>query len=143
VAGGLLVASSPAPAALFLSPGTCSVVVDQGRIVDILPWAEAEARYSPAKVQTLGPAHALMPGLVNAHTHLALNLLRGVADDMPLAQWLTEQIWPTEARLVSPDFVKVGTRLAIAECIRSGVTCINDMYWFPTATAEVCGVGGC
>jgi cytosine/adenosine deaminase-related metal-dependent hydrolase len=73
---------------------------------------------------------------VDAHTHLALNLLRGVADDLPLAQWLSEQIWPTEARLVDEDFVRAGTRAACAELIRGGVTTINEMYWFPESVAE-------
>jgi len=71
-----------------------------------------------------------------------MNLLRGVADDLPLAQWLTEQIWPTEARLVGPAFCKAGAQAAIAELIRSGVTCINDMYFFPSAIASVAHAAG-
>lgn len=114
-----------------------SVAVLKGRIVDILPTAAARSRYAAVKTVTLDASHAVMPGLINAHTHLAMNLMRGVADDLPLAQWLTEQIWPTEARLVSPEFVAAGAEAAMAELIRSGVTCINEMYWFPAATAEV------
>jgi 5-methylthioadenosine/S-adenosylhomocysteine deaminase len=114
-----------------------SMAVLDGKIIDVLPTHAATGRYAAAKTVTLSASHALMPGLVNAHTHLAMNLMRGVADDMPLAQWLTEQIWPTEGRLVSPDFCRAGAEAAIAELIRSGVTCINEMYWFPAATAEV------
>src|SRR5690606_27951323 len=66
--------------------------------------------------------HWVLPGLVNAHTHLAMTLLRGMADDQPLKDWLEKHIFPTEGRLVSPDFVRVGTKLALAEAIRSGST---------------------
>jgi len=114
-----------------------SVAVADGVIVDVLPTRVARTRYTATREVTVSERHALMPGLINAHTHLPLNLLRGVADDMPLAQWLTEQIWPTEARLASPDFCRAGALGAIAELVRSGVTTINDMYWFPDAAAEV------
>jgi 5-methylthioadenosine/S-adenosylhomocysteine deaminase len=114
-----------------------SLVVLAGVIHDIVPTAEAAALYAPTRVVTLGDDHVLMPGLVNAHTHLALSLLRGVADDLPLATWLSEQIWPTEARLVDAAFVRTGTRAALAELIRGGVTTVNDMYWFPGDAAEV------
>ena len=119
-----------------------AVVVHGGVIVDVLPSSLVGARYTATRVSSLDEHHVVMPGIVNAHTHLALNLLKGVADDMPLAQWLTEQIWPTEARCVSPEFVRVGTLAAVAECIRSGVTCVNDMYWYPAATAGEWGWGG-
>ena len=125
-----------------VAPGSESAVLEHaaiavagGRIVEILPSREATAKYAATRVVHLDKHHVVMPGLVNSHTHLALNLLKGVADDMPLAQWLTEQIWPIEARVVSPDFVRVGTAAAVAECIRSGVTTINDMYWFPATSA--------
>jgi 5-methylthioadenosine/S-adenosylhomocysteine deaminase len=114
-----------------------AVVVKGGLIHDILPAGDVPARYTPTRAVHLGDDHALMPGLVDAHTHLALNMLRGVADDLPLAQWLSEQIWPTEARLVDEDFVRAGTRAACAELIRGGVTTINEMYWFPESVAEV------
>jgi 5-methylthioadenosine/S-adenosylhomocysteine deaminase len=119
-----------------------SVAVLNGVIIDILPTAACMARYTATRVIHLDDHHALMPGMINAHTHLPLNLLRGVADDMPLAQWLTEQIWPTEARLVSPEFCKAGAIGAIAELIRTGVTCINEMYWFPDAAADVIDASG-
>jgi 5-methylthioadenosine/S-adenosylhomocysteine deaminase len=114
-----------------------SIAVLDGKIIDVLPTRVARTRYAAIKTITLDEHHCLMPGLINAHTHLAMNLMRGVADDLPLATWLTEQIWPTEARMVNPEFVAAGSEAAIAELIRSGVTCINEMYWFPKATAEV------
>ena len=83
-----------------------------------------------------------MPGLVNAHTHLAMNLLRGYADDLPLMSWLNDHIWPAEAKYASYQFVADGTRLAIAELLQSGVTCFNDMYFFPEAVAAVAAETG-
>ncbi len=78
----------------------------------------------------------LMPGLVNAHTHVPMTLLRGLADDLRLDVWLMGYIMPVEREFVSPDFVRLGTKLACAEFIRSGVTCFNDMYYFEDAIAE-------
>lgn len=113
-----------------------SIVVQGEIIFDILPTEEVSKLYSAAKVVDLSASHVLMPGLINAHTHLALNFLRGIADDLPLAQWLSEHIWPTEGRLVNADFVKAGSTAACAELIKGGVTMLNDMYWFPGAAAE-------
>lgn len=118
-----------------------SLIIDGGRILDILPATEAKARYRAAVVHDLGE-HVLMPGLVNAHTHAAMCLLRGLADDLPLATWLNDHIWPVEGRHVSAEFVHDGTLLAAAELIRGGVTCINDMYFFPDMTAKVCSEAG-
>ena len=78
----------------------------------------------------------LLPGLVNAHTHAAMNLFRGIADDVALEVWLEQHIWPREARFVAPDFVHDGARLAAAEMLRGGITCCNDMYFFPDASAR-------
>jgi 5-methylthioadenosine/S-adenosylhomocysteine deaminase len=118
--------------------------VVRGELIhDIVPTAECARLYSAARAVDLSAEHCLMPGLVNAHTHLALNFLRGVGDDQPLDKWLSESIWPTEARLVDADFVRAGTRAACAELIRGGVTTVNDMYWFPGAAAEAleaCGM---
>ncbi len=80
--------------------------------------------------------HALLPGLINCHTHAAMTLFRGIADDIPLKPWLEEHIWPLEGQFVSADFVKLGTNLAIAEMIQSGTTCFNDMYFFPDIVAQ-------
>lgn len=114
-----------------------AVAVGNGRIVDLLPTDEACRRYPGVPVTDL-QSHALIPGLVNAHTHAAMSLLRGIADDLPLVEWLKEHIWPTEGRWLSPDFVRDGTELAIAEMIRGGTTCFNDMYLFPDVTARTC-----
>ncbi len=112
-----------------------ALVIRQGKIVDILPTSAAEARYASVRWQRL-PEHVLIPGLVNAHAHAAMCLLRGVADDLPLMEWLQEHIWPLEGQHVSPGFVRDGSLLACAEMLRAGVTCFNDMYFFPKATAE-------
>ncbi len=82
------------------------------------------------------PGQVLLPGLVNTHTHLAMNLLRGLADDLPLMTWLNDHIWPAEGRWVSDEFVADGARLAMAELIRGGVTCFNDQYFFASAVAR-------
>ena len=111
------------------------VAVRDGLIEAVLPRAEAEARFASYARIELGE-HALIPGLVNAHTHAAMTLLRGFADDLPLMRWLEEHIWPAEAKHASPAFVKDGSLLACAEMLRGGVTCFNDMYFFPEATLE-------
>lgn len=112
-----------------------ALVVDAGRIVALVPSALADAEYAPRERVTL-PEHALIPGLVNAHTHSAMALLRGIADDVPLKAWLEEHIWPREGRFVAPDFVHDGTLLAAAEMLRAGITCCNDMYFYPDAAAQ-------
>ena len=112
-----------------------AVAINDGKIIDILPAAEARQRYEAgALVQR--PNHVLLPGFVNAHTHAAMSLLRGIADDMPLERWLTEGIWPVENRWVSAEMVRDGTRLAIAEMLLSGCTCFSDQYFFPEIVAE-------
>lgn len=111
-----------------------ALVVDQGRIVALLPVEEARSRYAPRERIVL-EEHALLPGLVNLHTHAAMALMRGFADDLPLQSWLQDKIWPAEAKHVSPHFVRDGTLLACAEMLRGGVTCFNDMYFFPQDAA--------
>ena len=111
------------------------VALCDGLIEAVLPRAAAEARFSSYEKVALHE-HALIPGLVNAHTHAAMALMRGLADDLPLMRWLEERIWPTESKHVSPQFVKDGTLLACAEMLRGGVTCFNDMYFFPEAALE-------
>jgi len=111
------------------------VALRGGLIEAVLPRAAAEARFSSYEKVDLGE-HALIPGLVNAHTHAAMSLMRGMADDLPLMRWLEEHIWPAEMKHVSPQFVKDGTLLACAEMLRGGVTCLNDMYFFPAAALE-------
>jgi 5-methylthioadenosine/S-adenosylhomocysteine deaminase len=112
-----------------------AVAVRDGRIEAVLPKDEAEQRYGGYPRVDL-PGHALIPGLVNAHTHAAMSLMRGLADDLPLMRWLEEHVWPVEAKHVSAQFVKDGTLLACAEMLRGGVTCMNDMYFFPEAALE-------
>jgi len=114
-----------------------SVVVDKGVIIDILPTAElATSPYQPTHTSSFASG-ILMPGLINCHTHSGMSLMRGYADDHCLHTWLTQHIWPTEAAVVSPDFVRDSSTLAVYEMIRGGTTCMNDMYWFPEVTAEV------
>lgn len=121
------------PAATVLSDH--AVVIEADRISAILPLADAIARYSDAARVQL-PEHALIPGLVNLHTHAAMSLMRGMADDLSLMDWLQNHIWPAESRMVSDTFVYDGTLLACAEMLRGGVTCFNDMYFFPEAAAR-------
>jgi 5-methylthioadenosine/S-adenosylhomocysteine deaminase len=113
-----------------------AMIVDGGRILDILPLSDAQARYAPGRTLTL-EHHAVLPGLVNTHTHAAMSLLSGIADDLPLMDWLQNHIWPAEGTHVSALFCEDGVRLALAEMIRCGTTCINDMYFFPDITGRV------
>ncbi len=112
------------------------VAVAEDRIVAVGPVAELDAGYAPQRRLRL-PEHVVLPGLVNAHGHAAMTLLRGVAEDAPLEIWLNEHIWPLERRFVSESFVHDGTALAIAEMIRSGTTCFSDMYFFPETVAAL------
>ena len=112
-----------------------SLLVDDGQIVALAPLANVDRDYA-AREHVALPQHVLIPGLVNAHTHAAMSLFRGIADDLPLARWLSEHIWPRESRFVAPDFVYDGTLLAAAEMLKGGVTCCNDMYFFPDAGAR-------
>jgi 5-methylthioadenosine/S-adenosylhomocysteine deaminase len=112
-----------------------SIAIDNGRIVALLPTAQAMQEIQ-AKQQFSLPHTVLLPGLVNAHTHLAMNLLRGFADDLPLATWLKEHIWPTEAKFVDYEFVTIGSTWAMQELLLGGVTAFNDMYFFPDAVAK-------
>jgi 5-methylthioadenosine/S-adenosylhomocysteine deaminase len=118
-----------------------SLAVQGGRILEILPTNEARTKYSAANEHEL-PAHAVIPGLINSHTHASMSLLRGLADDLPLMVWLNEHIWPAEQRWISEEFIADGTRLAAAEMLRGGVTCFNDMYFFPDITARVSAEAG-
>jgi len=117
------------------------VAVRDGRIVAILPIDTARARYAAAERVSL-PDHALLPGLVNAHTHAAMTLMRGLGDDQPLMRWLQETIWPAETKHVSEDFVRDGTLLACFEMLRGGVTCFSDMYFYPDAAARAASQAG-
>ncbi len=111
-----------------------AVAVDADRIVAILPIAEARKRFAPRERAELAE-HALIPGLINAHVHNPMTLMRGLADDVPFAVWLKDRVWPAEARVMGPEFVRDGVELAIAEMIRGGTTCCNENYFFPDVQA--------
>jgi 5-methylthioadenosine/S-adenosylhomocysteine deaminase len=113
-----------------------ALAIAQGKIIALGTQTQLRARFQARETIDL-PEHVLMPGLVNAHTHAAMSLMRGIADDYALMPWLNEHIWPAEAKHVSPAFARDGVRLAIAEQIRGGVTCMQDMYFFPEQSAEV------
>jgi hypothetical protein len=112
-----------------------AVAVNKGRIIACCHPTRRGSAMRPGSLRALGE-HVLIPGLVNLHSHAAMNLLRGYADDQPLMRWLTEHIWPAEQRHVSHDFVRDGTLLACAEMLSGGITCFSDMYFFPDAAAE-------
>lgn len=113
-----------------------AVLIDAGgRIAAIGPRAELSAAHPQARATHL-PEHVLIPGLVNAHSHVAMSLMRGLADDLPLMTWLQEHIWPAEAKAVGAEFVRDGAELAIAEMLRGGTTCVHDMYFFPDVVAD-------
>lgn len=111
-----------------------AVAISGGRIVAVLPAAEARTRFEP-KETVSRPGSALVPGFVNAHAHNPMTLMRGVADDLPLKVWLQQHIWPIEAAVIGPDFVADGVTLAIAEMLRGGTTCVSENYFFPDVQA--------
>ena len=111
-----------------------AVAISGGRILALLPSAEAASRFLP-KETVRRPEAALIPGLVNAHVHNPMTLLRGVADDLPLKVWLQQHIWPIEAAVLSQGFVEDGVLLAIVEMLRGGTTCCNENYFFPDVQA--------
>jgi 5-methylthioadenosine/S-adenosylhomocysteine deaminase len=112
-----------------------AVAVDRGRILAVLPQAEAAARFTAR--QTIDrPTHALLPGLVNAHTHSAMTLLRGAAESANLTDWLQREVWPIERRWIDADYVRDGAELAIADMLTSGTTCFGDMHLFPEVVAQ-------
>ena len=118
-----------------------SLVVNADSIVDLLPTAEARKQYIASNVINLDE-HILIPGLINLHTHAAMNLMRGIADDLPLMQWLNEHIWPAERAVVSHDYVQDASLHACAEMLSGGTTCFNDMYFYPQATAAAVNQAG-
>jgi len=113
-----------------------SIAIQDGRILDILPSADAQKNYSCDSSYNYGH-HIIIPGLINTHTHAAMSLFRGLANDLPLMEWLQNHVWPAEKKWANADFVKAGTQLAIAEMLRGGITCYNDMYFFAETTARV------
>ncbi|MEZ5661416.1 MAG: amidohydrolase family protein [Burkholderiaceae bacterium] len=112
-----------------------ALLIEGEHIADIGPAASLRERHRSAIPRNL-PDTLLCPGFVNAHTHAAMSLMRGFADDLPLHDWLQKRIWPAEGRCVSPDFVYDGSVLAGYEMLLGGTTCFNDMYFFPEQTAR-------
>ena len=111
-----------------------ALVIENNKISAIVP--QETAKNIPADKTFILDDHLLMPGLINLHGHSAMTLLRGLADDLALMDWLNNHIWPAEGKFVSNEFVYDGTLLAMAEMIRSGTTTINDMYFFHEAVAR-------
>ena len=111
-----------------------AVIIQAGIIVDILPVNDARKKYTATSVVCLDD-HVLIPGLINLHTHAGMSLMRGIADDMPLMTWLNDHIWPAEQAVVSERYVQDATLLACAEMLSGGITCFNEMYFYPQATA--------
>lgn len=115
--------------------GHTSVVIDDGKIIDIIEPAVLHERYVATSSVTLDE-HVLMPGLINLHTHAAMTLMRGLADDLPLMAWLQKYIWPAEKQVLSERYVRDGTLLGCAEMLAGGTTCFADMYFYPQAVAD-------
>eukprot|EP01114_Cavostelium_apophysatum_P013359 TRINITY_DN3220_c0_g1_i1.p1 TRINITY_DN3220_c0_g1~~TRINITY_DN3220_c0_g1_i1.p1 ORF type:complete len:529 (-),score=127.27 TRINITY_DN3220_c0_g1_i1:21-1607(-) len=119
------------------------VISPEGNIIDILPIKEAHQKYpNPTKRFELNDDYCLIPGLINCHSHAAMSLLRGLADDVQLMDWLMHYMWPAEGTFVSADFVRVGSSITVSEMLRSGTTTVNDMYFFPEVTAKVVDEAG-
>ncbi|MBF2760046.1 MAG: TRZ/ATZ family hydrolase [Ectothiorhodospiraceae bacterium AqS1] len=119
-----------------------AIVVRNKKIEAILPQPEARSKYDAKRTIRLGSHHVLLPGFVNTHTHSAMSLLRGIADDLPLMDWLKEHVWPVEGKWVSENFVRDGTELAVLEMLRGGTTCFNDMYFYPGEAGRVADAAG-
>ena len=118
-----------------------AVAIQGGRIVAVLPADVARTRFDAREVIDR-PTHVLLPGLVNAHTHAAMVLLRGRAENLPLGRWLRAAVWPMERRWIDEEYVRDGTSLAIAEMLRGGITCFADMHLFPDAVAQTAAAAG-
>src|SRR5262245_19869229 len=119
-----------------------AVAIDKGAIVAVGPATEIAAKYHGRETLS-GKDRIVLPGLINGHSHAAMTLLRGIADDRELMDWLTHYIFPTEVRFVDSEFVRIGTELACWEMIRTGTTTFVDMYYFPDAVANAidkCGL---
>src|SRR5208283_3798743 len=118
-----------------------AVAVRGGRIVGVGTEAEIVARF-PSGRRIASPASILAPGLIDTHTHAAMSLFRGIADDKKLQDWLNNFIFPAEAKNVTPDFVRWGTRLGCLEMLLGGTTTFTDMYYFEDVVAEVAQEAG-
>lgn len=118
-----------------------ALVIRNGKIHAIIPSKDAAEKY-PSAFHSQYNSHALLPGFINSHTHIAMNVFRGLADDLELMNWLTNYIWPAERKWVSQEMVYDASLLAMAEMIRCGTTCFNDMYFFLQDTAKAADMAG-
>lgn len=118
-----------------------AMAVKDGKILSILPAKEAALKYQ-ADAQQHYSTHAVLPGFINSHTHIPMNVFRGIADDMELMDWLTDHIWPAETKWVSEELVYDASLMAMGEMIRCGTICFNDMYFFLGATAKAAEISG-
>ncbi|MSQ80999.1 MAG: TRZ/ATZ family hydrolase [Candidatus Methylopumilus sp.] len=118
-----------------------SIVIDDHQIIDIIDTKKVDALYTTNQHYQLHH-HIVTPGLINTHTHAAMNLFRGYADDQSLHTWLNESIWPLEKKWVTPDFVYDGTLIACAEMLKSGITTFNEMYFYPQSAAQAISQSG-
>ncbi len=113
-----------------------AIAIDKDKIVDIDSTEKIIKKYQSREIINANNK-IVMPGLINAHTHLPMTLFRGLADDLKLSEWLQNYIFPTEKRFIKPELVESGTKLAVIEMIHGGTTCFNDMYYFQDVTASV------
>ncbi len=118
-----------------------SVVIISGKIVDICAISSASELYQANEIVQL-TEHVLIPGLINLHTHAAMSLMRGLADDLQLMSWLNEHIWPAEQAVLSDRYVQDAALLACAEMLSGGITCFNDMYFYPQSTSVAASQAG-
>ena len=118
-----------------------SVVIQSGKIIDVCDTSSALMLYQANELVKL-TEHILIPGLINLHTHAAMSLMRGLADDKPLMSWLNDHIWPAEQAVLSEQYVQDASLLACAEMLSGGITCFNDMYFYPQATATAANQAG-
>ena len=123
----------------MIENGAVAIVGDH--IVGVGTKAEIDAKFQ-AKQRLDRPEAILAPGLINTHTHAAMSLFRGIADDLRLQDWLEKFIFPAEAKNVNPDFVRWGTRLGALEMLLGGTTTFTDMYYFEDVVAEVAKEAG-
>ncbi len=112
-----------------------AVVVKGSKIVETGRFAAISEKYEASRTIG-GEGRVVMPGLINTHTHAAMALMRGLADDMPLREWLTEHIWPAESRWLGEEFIRDAVELAVAEMLKAGITTFNDMYFFENVAGE-------
>lgn len=114
-----------------------ALLIKDGKIAGFMPNNAVKTQATAKEILDLSDTHALLPGFINIHTHAAMNLLRGLADDLSLLNWLQNHIWPTEAKVISPEFVRAGLLHACAEMLRGGTTCFNDNYFFIDESAKI------